>query len=394
MIAYFDFREIYDTRAPSSVHELSWIYRGFENLHIVDWVSGLYNRAGTNIMPFVFPGLDIPGLAVPVFDPDFDQSWQQVTDQRCATLRRDRFDRSWVVAWSGGIDSTVIVSAILRNLPPADLENITIACNKFSIWENPRFYSTHIAPNFKVIDSSLLRSSWILHADSYLINGEPADRLFGQHPMIIDMARQDPDWPGRCVRRDADDLIDFMAHKSGTAGSQWATWFYERIMENIDSQPVPIETYRDFLWWIPFNLCWIDNKIRGARKGPWGQLRDVSAYFDRVIDWFDSDDYQLWSMVNNAAGEKYGQTISDNKLAAKRYIYEFDREPYYFKFKTKTASIDLVDPTSTVPWSVLFQDFTTTRFCHPGTNDLDAPMHDHLDPTFLESNGEIDNQKS
>ena len=66
----------------------------------------------------------------------------------------------------------------------------------------------------------------------------------------------------------------------------------------------------------------------------------VSDIEKNTFDWYNNNDYQRWSMVNNHTGEKIdpfgaGFTL---KLCVKKYIHEFDKNDWYFHFKTKLPS--------------------------------------------------------
>ena len=51
-------------------------------------------------------------------------------------------------------------------------------------------------------------------------------------------------------------------------------------------------------------------------------------------------DYQLWAMSNNNNGQKIANgSISKYKMAARKYIYDFDKSDWYFKYKTKISSM-------------------------------------------------------
>jgi hypothetical protein len=61
---------------------------------------------------------------------------------------------------------------------------------------------------------------------------------------------------------------------------------------------------------------------------------------DCVIQWYGSTEYQQWSMVNNNNGQKIqGPTQGAYKYAARKYIYEFDNNEWYFTHKIKIASL-------------------------------------------------------
>jgi asparagine synthetase B (glutamine-hydrolysing) len=68
-----------------------------------------YSRTGNNMLPFKNGLIDVPGFAMPDYNPNCNRAWTDVTDQRCMDLRASDWHRPWVVFWSGGIDSTVIV---------------------------------------------------------------------------------------------------------------------------------------------------------------------------------------------------------------------------------------------------------------------------------------------
>jgi len=44
-------------------------------------------------------------------------------------------------------------------------------------------------------------------------------------------------------------------------------------------------------------------------------------------------------MVNNNNGEKIKNTLATYKYAQRRYIYDFDKNEWYFKYKTKLESL-------------------------------------------------------
>ena len=61
---------------------------------------------------------------------------------------------------------------------------------------------------------------------------------------------------------------------------------------------------------------------------------------DWAINWFNSSDYQHWSMTNNNNGEKI-QTMgaATYKMASRNYIYELDKNDWYYYFKLKIGSL-------------------------------------------------------
>jgi hypothetical protein len=290
----------------------------------------LMRRTGANTFPFCHDSIDSLNIAPPGYDNTFQKTFAEITDEQCCAWVKEKCDRPWLVFWSGGIDSTVIVSAILKNTTAADRENISIVCNRASIYELPRFFYNHVEPNFKLIQSPVQR--YDLFKQYHVITGEFGDQLYGGGG-LWEMMHQSPAHLANDIRQDPDALLDFMTRK---IDREFAVWYYERMIENINSVNIPVETCHDFWWWQFFNY-----------SHPSIYLDNISDHnFDKSTmsnhnypDWYATDDYQQWSMNNNKYGVKYNLQWVDCKLPSKKYIYEFDHDPYGRVFKNKELSV-------------------------------------------------------
>jgi asparagine synthetase B (glutamine-hydrolysing) len=307
-----------------------------------------YCRKGTNLLPFKNELIHVPGIAMPNYDPDHTKSWSEVTDQRCQDLRASHWHKPWVLMWSGGIDSTAIVSAMIRNLAPSDLDNITILCNAFSVWENPKFYFDHIRPNFKVVDSHDVLNQDFDGQDIYFISGDTADQLFGSAGGYLHSLYQSTDLLYTNVVKHKDCAIDFIAAQLDVPDRHFAEWYYHVLMTNANSVGISVTTVHELLAWSGFNNAWVSNTFRFMYSGNWQNIKTAKSYIDRFVHWYSSDDYQQWAMNSNNAGEKLGTTASEYKLAAKKYIHTVDHNDYYFQFKIKMPSTSLLD--RRCPW--------------------------------------------
>lgn len=309
----------------------SWPQHDWENLKdsykSTDTRNIVTRRIGDNVFPFSTDAIDSCGIKPPEYDSIFTKTFNDITDEQCQQWLREKTDRPWLVFWSGGIDSTVIVSSILKNTSPADRENIHIACNRASIYELPRFFYDHVQPNFKLIPTPNLGKQ-SLHNVYHVIDGEFGDHLYtgghgwelfqsSPHSMVLD------------VRRKPDCLLKHFASKTN---KNFAAWYYECLLDNVNSTGIPVETYHDFCWWIFFNYHYTSSYIR---------IRVDTFDNDYSPRWFATDDYQQWAMNNNQSGTKYTLNLSDSKLASKQYIYDFDRDEYGRIFKTKGKSIQV-----------------------------------------------------
>jgi len=66
---------------------------------------------------------------------------------------------------------------------------------------------------------------------------------------------------------------------------------------------------------------------------------DVKQAMDSIENWFNAREYQQWSMVNNNNGLKIRNTLASYKYIQRKYIYDFDKNDWYFHFKTKLESL-------------------------------------------------------
>jgi len=301
-------------------------------------IASFYNRKGINFLPTESNIDNLPGFSMPDYDPKYNKSWSDICDQTCRDLRATHFDRPWMVMWSGGIDSTSIVSSIIKNLPQSDFENITVACSATSIWENPRFYRNYIQPNFKTVTSEWALSQDALERTNWIIDGEPADQLFGGLGVAPELVFQQPEVLKKNIIMYPETVINWIARKTD---KKFAEWFYTAIVNNAASVGIPMISLHDWIWWAAFNHAWISIKLRLLFAGSLKNIKNTKLYFDRIVHWYDSTDYQSWAMSNQSTGEKINQSVGEYKLAAKKYIYELNRDNYYYQFKTKTSSNDI-----------------------------------------------------
>jgi hypothetical protein len=358
MILYFNHQYLDNTEIQYLLQDIDQTL--FETLLNFDRyeraAGGFYSRKGSNFLPTQYNIKNLPGFSMPDYDPNYNKSWAEVSDQRCQDLRKTHFDRPWTVMWSGGIDSTGIMAAIIKNLPKSDFENITVACSMLSIWENPQFYVDYIKPNFKVVSSEWATSKDAIEKENYIISGEIADKMFGggssgvATPNLIDQ----PGVLGKNIRIHKDHAVDFLAVRTN---KKFAEWYYTVLVNNAASVGITLTTLHDLIWWSSFNNAWTSSKFEFLNYGHWQNIKNLGVYFDRSVYWFDSPDYQSWAMSNHSLNLIVHQTAAKYKLDAKKYIYSVDQNEYYYKFKTKMSSGDISYRNKKIsPWCCIDQD--------------------------------------
>ena len=83
---------------------------------------------------------------LPVYDATFSKSFSEVTDQRALEIKSliNEKNQKFALMYSGGIDSTLALSALIKNLTTEELKNIVVCANEQSIIENPTFWNKFI----------------------------------------------------------------------------------------------------------------------------------------------------------------------------------------------------------------------------------------------------------
>jgi len=362
---------IIDHRGPDTFSKLTNLDR--VNQSHTAW----YSRKGVNRLPFRNGLTDVPGFAMPDYNADHNWSWTEITDQRCLDLRTSHWNRPWIIMWSGGIDSTVIVASLIKNLSPADFDNITIACTSLSVWENPQFYHDYITPHFKVANSAELLSKDFDSLDAYVINGEPADQLFGCAGGYMNALYQNPESLHINIINNKDCAIDVLTRL--TADKKFAEWYYHVLVTNAASAGVTVKTLYDLLWWSGFNNAWSSVLLRfiAVTCGDWKNIKNAKSYIDKFVPWYISDHYQQWCMNPDNIGDKLGASVTEYKLAAKKYIYSVNKDQYYFDFKTKIGSSDIFPTNRSGPWCCIDHDWNLLNL-QEHQDQIISMLPDHL----------------
>jgi hypothetical protein len=302
---------------------------------------GLMARAGQNILPFNNQILPVIDSVMPVYNKFFDLTWDQVTDMRAKEIEQRMIvqNKKLVIFWSGGIDSTCIVVALLKNFSADMLTRVIVACTAEGVVENPEFYQQHILPNFCVIDTNqYVTQSLVNDQDVLIVDGFAADTLNMSMTPSLDvcMSVRNSHMLAYDWRRDPDPLIEYLRQVTGS--KEFATWYYERNRISVESVQIPIETYFDFMWWFGFN-CEYYSWALHAWFFCYQHLNiSYGDFQNKSVGWYRNDNYQLWAMKNTGAWVKHGHNLGSLKHYPKSYIYEYDRNEYYYKYKTKINS--------------------------------------------------------
>ena len=290
---------------------------------------------------------------MPAYDRSFNKSWQEITDNRATEISKYIRDenKKFSILYSGGIDSTMIAVALLRNLSKEELKNINFYCNTASIIENPIFYKKHIHGKFETISSTDYLVEDVIVKGYTVISSMAGDVLCGSMNWLDlqnnlyyytrDLSSNSKRNISNNWRRATDPTVHYsifkdliMSHYNSekNTGEQ----YYEKMEKNIKTSDVPIHSLYDHYWWNLFNLKYIHLATKLYLND--SVKMDLEDIEKNMFDWFRTNDYQQWSMANNYTGEKINFSSVTLKMCARKYIREFDKNDWYFYFKQKLPS--------------------------------------------------------
>jgi len=263
----------------------------------------------------------------------FALSYADVCHLRARELhkRAGRLDVPLYVFWSGGVDSTCLLVALIAHANASERDRIVVLLSEASIGEYPAFYRQHIRGQLKCAPAAL--GAHLLGGKNLIVNGEHNDQLFGSD--IIAAVIDRFGFERLAQRYDRNLFGAFFAEKlkGDYAGAKHFVKLFERLKA---AAPLELVSNYDLLWWINFALKW---QTVYARMLAWtGNAKLDNTYLETYYaPFYNTENFQLWSMNN------LDRRIKDNwgsyKWPAKELIYEFTKDADYRDNKRKRNSL-------------------------------------------------------
>lgn len=316
-----EFLNLYAATAETlNQHRISMPYRQLCRF----FQCSLFDRTGTLQPGFPYRILDpLPPPSTPA------ANLAELCDQRGLELLTEALDndRELRVFWSGGIDSTTALVALLRasDTLGRGRELIHVQLSRTSIREYRRFYRKIVEQHPKVTRFSHIIGDRVLRTEALNVTGECGDQLFGS-ALAERFLRQGTLFdPWREVFAAA------LGDVCSTPGE------IDEIMAFLEPQlqrcPLPLNTLFDLLWWLSFSLKWQNVQLRLAVYSglPYPAIRESMRHF------FATPSFQNWSLRHHP--DKIGTHWSSYKMPLKRYINDYFPDPAYLRDKHKEPSL-------------------------------------------------------
>jgi hypothetical protein len=276
-------------------------------------------------------------LSTPVSDivklPNHKKTFADICNERAIELLK--LQGRLYIMWSGGIDSTVAITAILKNWPTEDLKRVVVLCNNDSIKENKKFFP-FIAKNFKV-ETSTDKIEELLKL-GYVLTGEMGDQILGSD-VPISTAKQGEEILFENFETNALKMYSAI-------NSEYAQGYFDKYRPIVDEAPFKIQTIFDFCWWLNFTQKWQHIQLRIFASKSWS---DPSRWQNRLLHFFDTTDFQVWSIHNH--DKKIKKSWHSYKYIAKEYVIEYTKDQSFMD-KLKLPSLQNLFLGNDFNWSI------------------------------------------
>jgi hypothetical protein len=271
----------------------------------------------------------IPELALPRFKP-VARTYHEICLNRARNLMAyaKEHDQTITVLYSGGVDSTLVLTSFLSVCSEDDLRShLLVLLDDNSISENPNFYWNYVRKLNKEPSNRFPR--YIGLPSHHIVSGECNDQLFGSaagHKFtlrgvnMINMPAQ-PEY-----------IIPLLAQVMPLPN---ATRLYRLLDKVAKASPVGIDTVYKWFWWMNMALKWQNVYVRLASFAEPKNQPELK-FEHNYTAFYSTQEFQLWSMNNS--NRLIGETMSSYKYQCKQIIFDFTKDAVYNE-KAKIGSL-------------------------------------------------------
>ena len=313
-----------------------------------DMLNAFNFRKATNTVGayarFDRPSYPVKILSNPVLDivPNFSVrrklDFTEVTDSRAVDLLKKSQDyKNIFLFYSGGIDSTMILCAMIKNWSSHDLDKVTIVMNQHSIDENKNMFTDHISGQFGIVNTDEYFTGRKINNDTLYITGALGDPLMAAENNTISYDALYPNSYNMPWINHVDSLMKYFSIHSDL---ETARYIIDTVIQSLAKCNFEVETIYEFFWWLEFNWGWDVDIYQSVWYWRLAEATDTKQFLeDNQFIWFNTVDYQDWAINTIGTSLMVGDSIQMSKYSMKKYIYDFNRDSSYFMNKVHEGSI-------------------------------------------------------
>ena len=216
------------------------------------------------------------------------------------------------VTWSGGIDSTVVLSEMLKIAPK---EQIVVLMDKNSVKEYPDFYKKYIAGQLETRSMSFYTDDPLRVAltDGIVVTGHLLDPVFGAN---IYQAL-----PKERLQQTIEDFLKPLNNFSEIS--------YRRL---VAACPRKLETVKDFFWWLDYTLNYQSEQLMWL-------LEIEQMILDKNLFHFGAgEDWNNYAVSTPTEIKWPGYDFPNYKIGLKQHLEKFTKDSNYTQHKLKMPS--------------------------------------------------------
>lgn len=268
---------------------------------------------------------------IPVFNPHFNASFTDICDAEGRKIVEEskQTGKKIQVLWSGGIDSTVALIALLRASEPNHIAtHFEVLASMKSIDEYPLFFRNYILNKvpFRPIAPPITQR---FDQDALIVTGEHGDQLFGSDKLLPLIKN------GLAYEKYEDVMPIYLIDKFGQGAKTDRLLNY--LQPLIKACPQAIETAYDLFWWLNYTIKWQQVSLR---LPVFTFQEDVQLLTGNFRHFFRAEDFQQWSL--GLGSERISPNLITYKQQAKQYILDFTGDRSYWEQKSKEPSLQHV----------------------------------------------------
>ena len=328
-----------------------------------------FSTRDNSIWTLPWPNEILPKYKLVQYDPNYTGSFAEASDSKAMEYARriDENNEKFAIMYSGGLDSTIITTALIKNLTKEQLKNVSICASVQAVVENPNYWRKFIFGKFKIIDSMVNKYDTLLELGYTPVTADDGDCIHGTvlglnfyhaweqkigERLTADQRAHVRNNLHKLSDKDThfsvfeDALVEYFQYsntpwwpvpKNLNPDPMFGRKLYDKYALNAKTASCPVISLQDFFWWLIFNVKMINCGVRGAMY--YNDRYNMNIAINKIENWYLWPAYQQWSMNNNNNGQKIGYGAGTYKKVARDYIFELDQNIWYRDFKLKLESM-------------------------------------------------------
>jgi hypothetical protein len=300
-------------------------------------ITGAYARFDRTNYPVKILSNQVLDI-VPDFSIRRKLDFTEVTDARAIDLlAKSQLYTSVLLFYSGGIDSTMILCAMLKNWAKADLAKVTIVMNQYSIEENKNMFTDYISGQFVIINTDEYFTGCKINNDTLYVTGALGDPLMADENNMLVYDVMYPNTYNKSWITNVDNLIKYFSIRSDPVTAQCVI---DTVIQSLAKCNFEVETVYEFFWWISFNWGWDIDIFQSVWYWRLTENTGTKQFLENNhFIWLNTKDYQDWAIDSIGTNLMMGDSIRMSKFSMKKYIYDFNNDHDYFLNKIHEGSV-------------------------------------------------------